>query len=183
MEKKVSISVALATYNEEDNLDRCLSSVTGWAMEIVIVDGGSTDRTLEIARKYKAKVIKTNNPPIFHINKQKALDACTSGWILQLDADEMVTPDLAMEIQDIIEMSDPEIAGRQIDPDKSRLFRRHQELVEKRDGEIGTEDGSYTAFFIPRIIKNRSGYIYYWNINRISFSSAIFYNSFFSIQK
>ncbi len=77
MEKnKVTLSVALATYNEEDVLAKCLESIASWVDEIVIVDGGSTDKTVEIAERYKAKVISTDNPPIFHINKQKAVDAC-----------------------------------------------------------------------------------------------------------
>ncbi len=97
-----NLSVALAVYNEAGNLDRCLESVTGWAREIVIVDGGSSDRTLEIAASFGAEVIKTTNPPIFHINKQKALAACKYEWILQLDADEVVTRELKREISILI---------------------------------------------------------------------------------
>lgn len=96
--KKPKISVALATFNEEKNLSACLNSVKGLADEIMIVDGSSTDKTVEIARKYGAKVIVTDNPPIFHINKQKAINVCTGDWILQLDADEQVTPSLHNEI-------------------------------------------------------------------------------------
>jgi len=96
MESK--ISVAIATFNEEKNLSRCLDSVKDWIDEIVIVDGGSTDRTVEIAKRYGARVIITNNPPIFHINKQKAIDACSGDWILQLDADEVVSKSLKHEI-------------------------------------------------------------------------------------
>ncbi len=97
------LSVAIAVYNEERNLEPCLSSVADIADEIVVVDGGSTDRTPQIARKFKAKVIRTTNPPIFHINKQKALDACTGEWILQMDADEVVSKELQKEIRDTIE--------------------------------------------------------------------------------
>ncbi|MBI4066281.1 glycosyltransferase [Candidatus Gottesmanbacteria bacterium] len=71
----MKLSVAIATYNEERKLGACLASVSSWADEIVVVDGGSTDQTLEIAKKYKARIVRTDNPPIFHINKQKALDA------------------------------------------------------------------------------------------------------------
>lgn len=92
------ISVAIATFNEEKNIEDCLKSVVGWVDEIVIVDGGSTDKTVEIAQKFKAKVTVTTNPPIFHINKQKAIDACHGDWILQLDADERVTVELKKEI-------------------------------------------------------------------------------------
>ncbi len=96
------ISVVLAVLNEEKNLDGCLESVKDLAWEIVIVDGGSTDRTIEIAKKFKARIIQTNNPPIFHINKNKAIDAAQGDWILQLDADERVTKELDSEIKQVI---------------------------------------------------------------------------------
>lgn len=99
---KQTLSVVLAVFNEEENLSRCLDSVKNLADEIVIVDGGSTDKTLEIAKSFDAKVIETDNPPIFHINKNKAIDAAKSGWILQLDADEVVSPDLRIEIKKVI---------------------------------------------------------------------------------
>ena len=72
------------------------------ANEIVIVDGGSTDKTLDIAKDFGAKIIKTNNPPNFHINKNKAIDAAEKDWVLQLDADEIVTKELADEIKKVI---------------------------------------------------------------------------------
>lgn len=93
----------LATYNEEKNLPECLASVKDIAQEIVIVDGGSRDKTVEIAKSFGAKVISTNNPPIFHINKQKAIDKATKDWVLQLDADERLTPELREEIKTTIE--------------------------------------------------------------------------------
>jgi glycosyltransferase involved in cell wall biosynthesis len=89
-------------FNEEKNLDACLSSVQSIADEIIVVDGGSTDKTVEIAKKFTVNIIKTSNPPIFHINKQKALDACTKDWILQLDADEIIPEALKKEIIDVI---------------------------------------------------------------------------------
>jgi len=101
----MKISIALATFNEEKNLKNCLESIKDLAGEIVVVDGGSSDKTVKIAQDYGARVIVTSNPPIFHINKQKAIDACSSDWILQLDADERVTPELAKEIRVTIEQS------------------------------------------------------------------------------
>lgn len=146
-----NLSVVLATYNEEKNLDECLKSVKEIAAEIIIVDGSSTDKTIVIAEKYGAIVKVTDNPPIFHINKQKALDIATKEWILQLDADERVTPELAEEIQKVVNMTDMELAKYQQDLSGKNLFLRHQELLEKRDGQIGTGDGPYVAFFIPRL--------------------------------
>lgn len=97
-----TISVVLAVYNEEENLDECLESVKDFADEIVIVDGGSNDETVTIAKRFKAKIIETNNPPIFHINKNKAIEAASCDWILQLDADERVTKELFKEIREVI---------------------------------------------------------------------------------
>lgn len=95
----MKLSVAIATFNEEKNIGECLESVKDLADETVVVDGGSADKTAEIAQNYGAKVIVTDNPAIFHINKQKAIDACTGDWILQLDADERVTPEFREEIK------------------------------------------------------------------------------------
>lgn len=98
----IKLSVVLATFNEEANIGECLKSVKNIADEIVIVDGGSNDKTVEVAKSYGAKVIETNNPPIFHINKNKAIDSAVGEWILQLDADERVTPELVLEIKKAI---------------------------------------------------------------------------------
>lgn len=102
---KNTLSVVLATFNEESNLANCLDSVKDIADEIVVVDGSSTDKTVEIAKKYKARVKITTNKPNFHINKQMAIDMATKDWILQLDADERVSFELAKEIRKILESS------------------------------------------------------------------------------
>lgn len=97
-----NISVVLAVYNEEENLGNCLESVKDLTWEIVIVDGGSTDKTVEVAKKFGAKIIQTTNPPNFHINKNKAIDAASGDWILQLDADEVATEELKDEITSVV---------------------------------------------------------------------------------
>jgi glycosyl transferase family 2 len=145
------VSVVLAVFNEEKNLEDCLTSVKDIAQEIVIVDGTSSDRTVEIAKKFNARILITDNPPIFHINKQKAIDMAKNEWILQLDADERVSPALSKEIMNVISLNDEEIDTYQKNLRNKKLFLKHQELLEKRDGKIGTEDGSYAAFFIPRL--------------------------------
>jgi glycosyltransferase involved in cell wall biosynthesis len=143
------LSVILATYNEEENIGRCLDSVVDIASEIVVVDGSSKDKTVQIAKRFKAKVLVTDNPPIFHINKQKALDLARYSWILQLDADEVVSKDLALEIKKIINMNEEEIDLYQKSLKERDLFLRHQALLEERDGKIGG-NGEYAGFFIPR---------------------------------
>lgn len=105
-QKKVTLTVALAVFNEAANISRCLDSVRGLASEIVVIDGGSTDGTVALAKKYTQHVVSTDNPPIFHINKQKALDKAKGDWILQLDADEVVDENLLREIMEIISSKD-----------------------------------------------------------------------------
>jgi glycosyltransferase involved in cell wall biosynthesis len=100
------LSVALAVFNEEKNIERCIRSVKDFADEIIIVDGTSTDKTVELAKKYTSYITITSNPSNFHINKQKALDLCTGEWILQLDADEVVTSSLSKEIQKVMQEND-----------------------------------------------------------------------------
>lgn len=94
----MKLSVVLAVHNEEANLARCLEAVKNIADEVVIVDGQSTDNTVSIAKKYKAKIISTTNKSNFHINKIMAINAARGEWILQLDADEVVTSELSSEI-------------------------------------------------------------------------------------
>lgn len=136
------LSVVIATRNEEENIKRCLNSVRQLADEIIVVDENSTDKTREIAEKLGAKVYQEPHHDIFHITKQKALDLATGNWILQLDADEVVTPKLAEEIVSTIHGSPFTV--------HNRLFQRHQELVEKRDGFIGKRTGEIVGYFIPR---------------------------------
>lgn len=106
-----TLSIAIATYNEQDNITRCLKSIHKIATEIIIVDGNSTDNTVNISNKFsKVRIISTDNKPIFHINKQIAIDACKSDWILQLDADEYVSPSLSKEISHIIKQNPKDIS-------------------------------------------------------------------------
>jgi glycosyltransferase involved in cell wall biosynthesis len=141
------LSVALATFNEEANIKRCLESVKEIADEIVVVDGTSTDQTVEIAKSLGAKVLVKDNPQMFHINKQKAIDMCRNKWVLQLDADEVVSSRLAKEIMKVINLNNEEIEDYQ---KRINLFKRHQEIINIRDGKVGVDDGNYSAFFIPR---------------------------------
>jgi glycosyltransferase involved in cell wall biosynthesis len=138
----MKLSVVLATRNEEENIGRCLESVKSIADEMIVVDEFSTDKTREIAERLGAKVYTEPHHDIFHITKQKALEYAQGEWILQLDADEVVTPELAKEITDTISGSAPVV--------NNKLFTRHQELIERRDGKIGKDTGEVVGYFIPR---------------------------------
>lgn len=136
------LSVVLAVCNEEENIGRCLMAVKDIADEIIVLDEYSTDKTVEIAKEYGAKVFEEPHHEIFHITKQKAIEKATGDWILQLDADEVVTPKLASEIKETIE--------NPVKRDIPSLFARHQRAVEKRDGKLGVNTGEIVAFFLPR---------------------------------
>lgn len=91
------LSVMLICFNEADRIERCLERLSGWADEIVIVDSGSTDGTVEIARRYTDRVIYSAWAG-FGRQKQFALEQCTGDWVLNLDADEYIDDPLKKEI-------------------------------------------------------------------------------------
>jgi len=93
-----TLSVILITRNEEANLDDCLASLEGIAQQIVVVDTASSDRTLEIAQNYGAKIASPTDWPGFGPQKNRALNLATGEWVLSLDADERLTPALRTEI-------------------------------------------------------------------------------------
>jgi len=100
---KFKLSVAIASYKEVEIFARCLDAINNIADEIVVVDGNSNDGTKELLKKYpKVKAKFVDNNPMFHITKQMAIDMCSGDWILQLDVDEVVTPQLAREIIEVI---------------------------------------------------------------------------------
>ena len=104
----MKLSVFIITLNEEQNLERCLKSVN-WADEIVVVDSGSTDRTMEIARRFTDKVI-TRRFDDFSSQKAAAMAAATNDWVLNLDADEVVSEQLALQIQKVLS-NPPDFSG------------------------------------------------------------------------
>ena len=98
---KVSLSVIVITRNEVHRLADCLASVS-FADERIVVDHGSQDGTAELARSLGARVLQTDDWPGFGPQKNRALDLATGRWVLSLDADERVTPELAGSIQRVI---------------------------------------------------------------------------------
>jgi glycosyltransferase involved in cell wall biosynthesis len=106
-----SLSVVLITLNEAANLPRTLKSVS-WAQEIVVVDSGSTDATVEIARAVGARVFEETWKG-FAAQKNSAIAHASGQWVLSLDADEEVSPELACEIQTLL-AGDPTFSAYRI---------------------------------------------------------------------
>jgi glycosyltransferase involved in cell wall biosynthesis len=134
----MKLSVILITKNEAQNIVDCLASVA-FADEWIVVDSASIDATVAIAQQHGAKVHVTTEWPGFGKQKNRALDLAQGDWVLSIDADERVTPELAAEIQLALSASSTDLfdmprrtsfCGQWIDhcgwsPDRvARLFRR-----------------------------------------------------------
>ncbi|QDK43127.1 glycosyltransferase family 2 protein [Bacteriovorax stolpii] len=92
------LTVAIITYNEENNIERCITSVKEIADEVLVVDSFSTDKTEEIATRLGARFVK--NPFAGHIEQKNfALDLSTHDYVLSLDADEALSPELLAQIK------------------------------------------------------------------------------------
>ena len=98
---KPSLSIIIITKNASKTIERCLMSVS-FADEIIVLDSGSTDNTLEICQKYTAKVFQTDWPG-FGVQKNRALEKATQDWIFSIDSDEWVTETLKNDILRSIE--------------------------------------------------------------------------------
>jgi glycosyltransferase involved in cell wall biosynthesis len=157
----MTLSVIVIARDEARVIERCLASVA-WADEIIMLDAASTDGTPEIARRLKAKVTVTPDWPGFGPQKNRALELASGDWVLSLDADEWVTPELRAEIEQVLKAPGASAAfrlprlssycGRFMRhsgwwPDYvTRLFRRgaarfSADLVHERllvDGTVGT---------------------------------------------
>ena len=175
----VTLSVVVITYNEESNIGRLLES-TRQADEHIVLDCGSTDRTLEIARTFGALTF-TENWKGYSAQKNSAIEKASGDWVLSLDADEAVEPELMEEIRRVIELDSPVsgyymprknyFLGRWIRhggfyPDrKLRLFRRGR-FVERPVHEVVQVDGP-TGMLNHALLHNAyptlEGYIQHMN--------------------
>lgn len=96
------LSVVVSAFNEEKKIKDCLESVQKLGDEIIFVDNTSLDKTVEIAQKYTSKIFRRPNNPMLNINKNFGFSKATGDWVLSLDADERVTPELRKEIEEKI---------------------------------------------------------------------------------
>jgi len=97
MDKKIPLSVVVITKNEQDNIEKCLKSVYGWADEIIIVDDLSTDKTVELTQQFTDKIFE-KRMDIEGTHRNWAYSQAKNEWVLSLDADEIVTEELKQEI-------------------------------------------------------------------------------------
>lgn len=160
----MKLSVIIITQNEAANIRACLESVA-WADEIIVVDSGSTDDTVTIAREFTQRVYE-HDWPGFGVQKNRALGYAVHEWVFSIDADERVTPELRAAIEAVLHNEKNACAGYRVSrlssycgrfmrhsgwhPDHLvRLFRRDaahfsDDLVHERllvAGQIGQLDG------------------------------------------
>jgi (heptosyl)LPS beta-1,4-glucosyltransferase len=162
--RRHTLSATIITKNEADRLRPCLDSLAGWADEIVVLDSGSTDGTVAIAREVTDRVWVTDWPG-FGAQKQRAVERATGDWVLSIDADEIVSPELRHDVDRALASDPPHVGyktpwavtvyGKRLDFGRSaraplRLFRREgakftethvHERVVLPPGTIGTLEG------------------------------------------
>ena len=172
------LSVYMITYNNERTVEKALQSVT-WADEIVVVDSFSTDKTLEICRKFTDRVFQRTWPG-FRDQYQYAADVTTHPWVMFVDADEEVSRELAKEIRKVVKENGDDVdgfivyrqtyyLGRWIRhggwyPDyEIRLYRRnkgrwegglHAKVVV--GGKVGFSNPSVPPLYLPRYFRPNS---------------------------
>jgi glycosyltransferase involved in cell wall biosynthesis len=137
----VTLSVVIIAFNEEHNLPRTLESVK-WADEIVVVDSGSTDRTVEIAKSYGAKVW-VEPWKGFAAQKNSALEKASCDWILSLDADEEDSEDLAHETQWVLSAVEEW-------PENGMPVESGRNELRDRGLKYGFDEDNLNGFFVPR---------------------------------
>jgi glycosyltransferase involved in cell wall biosynthesis len=125
------LSVVLITYNNADTLDACLREVD-WADEIVVLDSGSGDDTVAIARRHGARVA-THPFDDYGPQKQRAIELASHDWILNLDADEILSPGTRAVIERAL--ADPRHAGFRL-PRRERMFWTVQHRWSHRNGHL-----------------------------------------------
>ena len=147
---KPRISVCMITKNEEQFLERCLSSVKDWAYEIVIVDTGSTDRTMDIARQHGARVYQAEWQDDFSLARNESLRYVKGDWVLVLDADEVVDPESVSCLHEEASQSD--------------VMAYRLRLRNEGADEVGEAH-------VPRFFRNAPGLFYLGRIHEQVYSS------------
>lgn len=109
MAERQRLSAVILTKNEEPRIARCLESIQ-WADEVIVVDGESTDRTVEICRSYGATVISHPFSGDFGVERNVGADAAAGEWILQLDGDDVVSDELREAIGRMLREGTPHVA-------------------------------------------------------------------------
>ena len=139
--RRATLSAVIIAKNEERRIHRCLESIR-WADEIVIVDGCSADRTVEICRAFGARVVSHAFEGDFSIERNLGIEAATSDWVLQLDADDVVTDGFRQAVLALLAHDDPACDAYK--------FRRKSVLL----GQPMRYGG--WLYYIPNLVRRRT---------------------------
>ncbi|HEY5234454.1 MAG TPA: glycosyltransferase [Verrucomicrobiae bacterium] len=150
--KVQSLSVCLIVKNEEKFLAQCLKSIRAVARQIIVVDTGSTDRTVEIAKEFGAEIYSFTWCDDFSAARNAALEHATGDWILMLDADE--------------ELSEAEHEKLRADMKKTGVIAHRLPLVNRGNEAEGPS-------FVPRLFRNAPGVYYFGRIHEQVFPSLL----------
>ncbi len=143
---KLSISVIILTYNEEKNIERCLKSICDWVEDIFIVDSFSTDKTLDISKKYTSNIVRHNfENQAVQLNWALENLPIQTKWIMRLDSDEYVLRELNEELLDILPKVGSDVTGLYI---KRRVFFLNKWI----------KHGGYYPTWLLRIWRKGKGY-------------------------
>lgn len=172
----MNLSLCTIAKNEELTLPQCLSSVKDMVDEIIVLDTGSTDRTVEVAKQFGAKVYHFEWCHDFSVARNQALKYVTGDWILVLDADEMLTPEIVPDLKQaiksdrylVINLLRQEVGSVQSPYSLvSRLFRRHPEiyfsrpyhaLVDDSVAQLLSQESYWQIGYLPQVAILHSGY-------------------------
>ncbi|MBR1729497.1 MAG: glycosyltransferase [Selenomonadaceae bacterium] len=151
IKSQLKITACYITKNEENNLPRSINSLKSQVDEIVIVDTGSTDQTIEVAKTFGAKVLNCEWTNDFSKPRNMALDNATGDWILFLDADEFFSKETAKNIRPLIEKADKE----------------HKEgiLVNLINIDVDRQNKVLDTTYLLRAFRNFEGYKYVGRIH------------------
>ncbi len=176
MSKKILLSAVISVFNGEKYLDDCLKSVV-FADEIIVVNNSSTDKTEEITRKYTDRIFTRPNDPMLNVNKNFGFSKANGEWILCLDADERVTPELQKEILSTLSSQLSTIDGYWI-PRKNIIFGKWIEhagwypdpqlrLFRQEKGKF-PEEHVHEAIKVEGEVRNLANHIIHNNYESIS---------------
>ena len=160
----MQLSVVIITFNEEANIGCTLESVKPLVSdgkgEIIVVDSGSTDRTVEIAKSYGAKVF-VEEWKGFAAQKNSAIDKATGSWILSLDADEEVEPELSAEILFILMPTEPQTLRQRARELKYLYGRETRREFKKIRKQLGSPDATL-VFLTGYRVKRKNHFLGRW---------------------
>jgi glycosyltransferase involved in cell wall biosynthesis len=179
----MQLSVVIITFNEEANIGRTLESVQPLVAdgkgEIIVVDSGSTDRTVEIAKSFGAKVF-VEEWKGFAGQKNSAIEKATGAWILSLDADEEVSSDLSMELLELLRLEPGHLVHKLTSQGAwtawiERKEDLHVTLDDQREGVLAGANIPRRNFFLGRWIR-RGGFYPDRKLRLFKKGSAVFEN-------